>query len=202
MDKLDPAPLRDAINRTMACINAKKKHKDAINYDFVRHLAVQQFQEIRYSNPQATLLDAVTLVMKQYCPELFKASAPPPVPVPAPAPAPAKIDDENLLRRYYRMKLLIEKKEKLDGLDEYMENWNRHHKKTAKESALHREAYSQVLNEKITELLKEIESLGGMLKANEIEYVESLPELVMKIHKIKVRGLGKRRCPKCGLQKK
>ena len=185
----DSANVQEAINTLMECINAKKKKKEhQLNYDQVRGLAVGAFQEIRRSNSEASLIDGVYAVMRRDCPELFKeAQAQAQVPAPAPAPQAQPVtDDDSLLRRFHRMKTMSD-------LDEQYKKGNPN-----KSVADH--IWESTLKDKYKKLKDELVELGGPLTKQEMAYVHSIPEAVMKVHKLKVRGLGKS-CPKCGLPK-
>lgn len=202
---MDPPNVQEAINMLVQCINKKKKsEKHYLNYAEVRGFAVGAFQEIRRSNPEANLIDGIYAVMKRDCPDLYKKLVPKQAPVQAPVQAPQaqpKVNEELLLRKYYRMQIMSTLATKIRHLDDFMVDWKRVNNKTDKEAAIHRKLREETYNEYYDRVSDELEALGGQLTPSEIKYVESIPDLRQKITKLKATGKGKKSCTKCGLPK-
>jgi len=200
----DSPELIQAIETAVRCINAKKKSRTHhLNYDEVRGLAVGLFQEIRRGNTEATLIDGVGALLRRDCPELFKKE-PEPVsqskPKPKPEPKP-KNDEEILLRRFYRMKVMESLQKKMSELDDYMYKWQQRLNKNEKQTAIHRKLREEVYIEHYNRAQNELDELGGQLSPDEVQYAENIPNLKERLTKLKMRGLGKH-CSKCGLPKK
>ena len=186
----DPPNVREALNTLVECSNEGKPKSQHITYDYARHLAILQFQELKRGNGEVGLIDGVYGALRLYCPQLFKKeSAPAPAPAPGVAPEAEPItDDDALLRRFHRMR-------SMSDLEKQYEKGSPH--KSATDTA----AWEKRLQEKYRKLEAELAELGGPLTKGELDYVYKIPDAVMKINKLKVRGLGKKSCPKCGLPK-
>ena len=168
----------------MNCINKKKQlKKDHITLDYAKHLAELEFREIRSTNPEATLADGILKAKRLYCPELFVQPAQPAQPAQPVQQAPQR-DDDLLLRKYVQL-----------------QNMKKYETTDFRKSEDARIKY-----------IKLIKAYGGgKLTQEDIDYIESLPDLALKLHKVKVSvrdykvGLGmkirRRRCKKCGLLK-
>jgi hypothetical protein len=189
----DPPNVREALNTLVECSNEGKPKSQHITYDYARHLAILQFQELKRGNGEVGLIDGVYGALRLYCPQLFKKeSAPAPASVPAPAPeAQPKIDEANLLLRLKKMKQLSDGKTKFEKGNPY--------------TSVSDEAFRKSYNEGKERLEKKLDELGGPLTQEQLDYVYSISDGVMKsflaqISKGKGRG-GKKSCPKCGLPK-
>jgi hypothetical protein len=187
----DPPEIIQAIENAVRCINATKTSRTHhLNYAQVRGLAVGVFQDVRRGNPEATLIDGIAALVRRDCPGLFKEE---PKPVSQPQPKPEqKVEpltkDEELLRRFHRMK-------SMSDLEEEYKRGNIY--KSVSDAV-----WESSLRDRYKILETELNELGGPLTRAELEYVYKIPDGVMKVNKLKVLGLGKSRCEHCGLPKK
>ena len=182
-DKKKNSELYRGVNWLLQCINSRKQNiKHHLKYESVRHYITNQLREA--GNNVTT---AVNLAKDLYCPDK-ESVAPPPSVAPVVAPTEEENPDELLLRRFYRMKLLSDLQASLDR--------GNPHKKISDE------IWKESIMEKYNKLKKELKELGGELTKAEEDYVRTIPDAVMKVHKLKVTGKGRsKKCLKCGLLK-
>jgi len=185
-DKKKNSELHRGVSWLREYINSKQKtRKLHLDYNFVRNLVTGNLREA-----ENNIVKAVNLVREMYDPNPPSVAPPSVAPVVAPVVAPTEEanPDELLLRRFYRMKLLSDLQASLD-------RGNPH-------KSISEKVWKDSIMEKYDKLKKDLDELGGDLTQEEENYVRTIPDAVMKVHKLKVTGKGRsKKCLKCGLLK-